>query len=78
MTWSETTKVLIFSSGRMVGGDDSEIVDVICEAVTLDLTRAELEELEGFTQKVLSEFTVAMEAVANAMGKGGSTLKVLK
>lgn len=76
MTWSETTKVLTFSSGRMVGGDDGEIVDVICEAVTLDLTKAELEELEGFTQKILTDLHLAMKRIADATGSGGSRLKV--
>lgn len=69
MTWDKTAKALVFSSGRMVNGkEEDEVVDVICEAAGLDLTKTELEELEGFIQKIMSEWEASIKLFQIMLG----------
>jgi hypothetical protein len=77
MTWDDIAKVLIFDSGRMVGGDqDKEVVDVIVEAADLDLSFSEQNELQDYTVRVMHQFHQQMRKLADTLPGASSDLKV--
>jgi hypothetical protein len=81
VTFDDVVKVLRFeTTGRMVGGHEGshdEVIDVLVQAAELpDLSLEERNELEHYAAAVVHQFHQQMRKLSDAMGTGGSSLKI--